>query len=454
MNEEDNMRVVIIGGVAGGPSAAMQVRRNDKEAEIVVYEEGSYISYAGCGMPYYLGEVFENISIIEPRKPDYFKNRNDVDFHIRHRMIDLDSANKRIKLKNIDTGEIYDDHYDKLIISTGARASLPPIKGIEKAHVFALRNMHDMYKIDAFISSEKPQSAVIIGSGAVGLEVCENLFGLGMEVSVVERFPQVTPNMDKKLADKVQAHIESKGVRVITEQGVSEIEDEYVILSSSEKIKADLVITATGIAPNTDLFADAGIELGIAGSIHVNKKMETNIEDIYACGDCAENINFITGQPTWKPLGTTANKTGVVAGSNASGGNVEFDGVLGTGIFKVFDMVVASTGLSIQEAENAGYTYVIAEHNDMSKPRYMGGSKISIMAWADVKTGSLLGAQVVGKDGVDKRIDVIATAIRYGAKVEDLFYLDLSYSPPFSLVRDPLMYIGVKLQEEIDKVND
>ncbi len=446
------MKIIVVGAVAAGTSAATKARRNNEAAEITIYERDSFISYSGCGMPYYIGGHVDSIDELVPRGPAFFKSKYNIDIFTGHEILNIDTAKKLVEVKNLASGEIFNDKYDKLILATGAKSVIPPIKGVEQhSNIFTLRNIVDMNEITTFIKNKKPKNAAIIGTGFIGLELCENLVENGIEVTLVEKLPQVTPGLDSDMAVYVQEHIENRGVKVITNSSVSEIGNNRVILSDGEELCADIVIIAAGVKPNTELAKKANIELGITGAIKVNNKMQTNIQDIYACGDCIEQYHLITGNPVFRPLGSTANKTGRIAGDSITGGPSEFRGVLGTGIFKIFDMTVAQTGLSEREAINQGFEIAVCHNIKHSKPEYMGGKEIIIKAIADKSTSRLIGVQIVGEDGVDKRIDVFVTAITFGAKVEDLFHLDLAYAPPFSNAKDPVMYTGMILDNAINR---
>lgn len=445
------MRIVIIGAVAAGTSAAAKARRNSEDAEIVVYEKDSFISYSGCGMPYYIGGVVESAEELTPRDPAFFKGKYNVDILTRHEVTAISPNSKSIMVKNLATGEVFTDHYDKLVIATGARASVPPIKGAGGEHVLTLRNIGDMLRIKAYIDETHPKTAAIVGTGFIGLEMCENLKALGIEVTLVEKLPQVTPGLDADMAAHVQNHIEKNGVRVLTGASILEIAEKSVVLGDGKEVPADMVLVSTGVRPNSELAASAGIELGVAGAIRVNTRMQTNIADIYACGDCIEHFLAVTGKPVWRPLGSTANKTGRIAGDSMTGGDLEFHGVLGTGIFGVFGMTVAQTGFSEREARAEGYDTVVCHNIKPDKPEYMHGREMVIKGVADRETGRVLGAQIVGFEGVDKRIDVFVTAITFKAKVGDLFHLDLAYAPPFSTTKDPVLYTGMILDNAIHR---
>ncbi|WMJ87996.1 FAD-dependent oxidoreductase [Anaerocolumna sp. MB42-C2] len=443
------MRIIIIGAVAAGTSAAAKARRNNEEAEIIIYEKDSFISYSGCGMPYYIGGEVETAEELTPRNPAFFKSKYNVDIFIMHEVIAIHPDDKTVIVKNLCTGEMFTDHYDGLIVATGARAVVPPVKGADREHVFTLRNIGDMNRIKTYINMKNPSTAVIVGTGFIGLEVCENLKNLGIEVTLMEKLPQVTPGLDSDMAVYVKEHIEKKGVTVLTGVSVSEITGDSVILSDGQVIEAEMVLLSTGVRPNTELAKTAGIELGASGGIKVNSKMKTSQKDIYACGDCIEQFHVITGKPIFRPLGSTANKTGRIAGDSITGGNLEFRGILGTGIFKIFDLSVGQTGLSEREATEQGYEVVICHNIKPDKPEYMGGQELIIKGIADKTDGRILGVQIIGSAGVDKRIDVFVTAITFKAKAEDLFHLDLAYAPPFSTTKDPVMYTGMILENAI-----
>ncbi|QAT42323.1 FAD-dependent oxidoreductase [Aminipila luticellarii] len=445
------MRIIIIGAVAAGTSAAAKARRNDENAEIVVYEKDSFISYSGCGMPYYIGGEVESAEELTPRDPAFFKSKYDVDIRTLHEVISIHPDAKSVQVKSLTTGKVFSDVYDKLVIATGATAIVPPIKGTNSERVFTLRNINDMNRIKAYINTAVPKTASIIGTGFIGLEVCENLKRLGIDVTLIEKLPQITPGLDIDMSVYVQEHIEKNGVAVYTDTSVTEITDNTVILADGKEIQADMILMSTGVRPSTGLAKTAGIELGIAGAIRVNEKMQTNVPDIYACGDCIEHFHVVTGMPVYRPLGSTANKTGRIAGDCVTDGNLSFRGILGTGIFKSFDMTVAQTGLSEREAKELGYDAAVCHNIKLNKPEYMGGKEMVIKGIADKSDGRLLGVQIVGEAGVDKRLDVFVTAITFKAKVEDLFHLDLAYAPPFSTTKDPVMYTGMILDNAIHK---
>ncbi|WMJ78900.1 MULTISPECIES: FAD-dependent oxidoreductase [unclassified Sedimentibacter] len=443
------MRIIIVGAVAAGTSAATEIRRNDKNAEIVIYERDKYISYAGCGMPYYISNEFTDLSSLIPRNSEFFKKKSNIDVMTEHEVVSIDPNSKSVTVKNILMNETFTDIYDKLIIATGARIDVPDIKGIERNNVFFLRNIENMNLIKSFIESEIPKKAAIIGSGFIGMEMCESFKKLGMEVTLIAR-STISKGMDGDMTSYIENYLTQKKVTVITNAPTKEINEKGVVLNDGKIVEADIILVAAGIKPNVELAAGAGVEIGVTGAIKTDKHMRTNIADIYSCGDCAESYNTITGKAMYRPLGSTANKTGTIAGSSICGKADEFRGILGTGIYRIFDMTVGQTGLSEAEAKMNGYDAVSIIDQKYNKPEYLGGKPIIIKAVADRKTGIVLGAQIVGFEGVDKRLDVFVTAISLKAKAEDLMHLDLAYSPPYSIPRDPVYYSGAKLRAALD----
>lgn len=440
------MRIVIIGAVAAGTSAATEIRRNHKEAEIIIYEKDQYISYAGCGMPYYISNEAESFSSVVPRDAGFFKGKHNIDIYTGHEVKSVNPEDKTLIVKN-ETGEIM-DWYDKLIIATGAVSVKPDLKGADRDNVFILRNVNDMIQIKSFIEENKPGSAVIIGSGFIGLEMCESFKFLGLDVTIVAR-SKISKGIDNDLSLYIENHLREKGVKVYTNTKTVEINDQGLVLGDGTIIKADLVLLATGAKPNTALAKNMGVEIGTTGAIKVDKQMRTSIEDVFSCGDCIEMYSSINGAPIYRPLGSTANKTGTIAGSNITGINEEFTGILGTAIYRVFDLTIGMTGFSEEEAIKSGFDAVAVTDKRANKPEYMGGKPIIIKSVAEKETGRLLGAQMIGFEGVDRRLDVFAALITLNGKAEDLMHLDLAYAPPYSTPRDPLYYTGVKLRAKL-----
>lgn len=445
------MRIIIIGAVAAGTSAAAKARRNDEKAEIIIYDKDSHISYSGCGMPYYIGGEIEEVDSLTPRDSAFFKAKYNVDIKTLHEVTKIDALSKTIEVTNLVTKDRLTDTYDKLIFATGALAIIPQIAGVNNSHVFTLRNIGDMENIHAYVYKNQPQKAVIIGTGFIGLEICDNLKKLGLDISLVERLPQVMPGLDLDMADYLEEHLKKNGVKVYTGLSAVSIEKDTVKLENNKRIDADIVLLCVGVKPNTALAASIGITLDASKAIQVNDKMMTNVEDIYACGDCIEQFHQITGKPMYLPLGSTANKTGRIVGDVVTGGSLTFRGILGTGIFQIFGLAVAFTGLSQRKAIQEGFDVEVCHNIKPNKPVYMGGTEMIIKGIADRKTQRLIGAQIIGGEGVDKRIDVFITAITFQAKVKDLFHLDLAYAPPFSTAKDPVMYTGMILDNAMNR---
>jgi len=445
------MRLIVIGAVAAGTSAAAKARRNTEDAEIIIYEKDKYISYSGCGMPYFLGGEVARAEDLTPRDPAFFKGKYNIDIFTRHEVLAVHPDTKTLDVRNLITGEKFTDQYDKLILATGARSIKPPISGADADNVFMLRNINDMLRIQAFITDKSPQSAVIVGTGFIGLELCENLTARGIRITMIEKLDQVSPGLDSDMAVYVEQRLKANKIEVLTSSEVTGIDGAEVLLSDGKKVGGELVILSVGVRPEVTLAVEAGLVIGGTGAILVDTYMQTSDADIYACGDCIEQFNIVTNKPVYRPLGSTANKTGHIAGDNVSGGSVEFRGILGTAIYQIFGLAVAMTGLSEKEAVKEGYDIEICHNIKPSKPEYMGGKELVIKAIADRKDGRILGVQIVGEDGVDKRIDVFVTAITFGARAEDLFHLDLAYAPPFSTTKDPVMYTGMILDNAIHK---
>ncbi len=444
------MKIVIIGAVAAGTSCGAKARRNDETAEITIYEKEQFISYSGCGMPYYLGNDVKELDELVPRDPSFFKKKYNIDVKTGHEVLSIDKENKTVTVLNHQTKEEFVDSYDKLVLATGASAFKPKVNGLEKKHVFFLRNINDVMAIKEYLNTHKINNALIAGTGFIGFEVLENLMKLDINVSIVELASKITPNLDEEMALYLENELKKYNVNVLKNCAITEIGDNVSRLSNGEEIIADIVIMATGVRPNVELAKAIDIKLGVSNAIVVNNKMETSEKDIYACGDCIETYSLITNKPTFTPLGSTANKTGRICGDAITNGTLYYKGNLKTGIFKIFDIAVASTGLNEQEAIAEGYDIVVCHNIKPDKPAYMNGTEMIIKAIADKKTERIIGVQIIGKGGVDKRIDVFATLITYKAKVDELFHLDLAYAPPFSTTKDPVHYTGMILDNSIN----
>ncbi len=445
------MRIVVIGAVAAGTSAAAKARRNDDLADIIIYERDRDISYSGCGLPYYIGGQIKDIEELTPRDSAFFKGKYEITVKTEHEVLEINKGQKTVLVKNLVTGEVFTDPYDKLVIATGASPFVPKVDGIDHKQVFFLRNVQNAVAIKKFILKEKPKTAVIAGTGFIGFEVLENLLHYDMDVTIVEVADKITPNLDLDMALYLENLLIKKGIKIIKSRSISSILEKSLVLSDGQSISAEVVIMATGVRPNTKLAQTSGITLGKTGAIQVNDQMQTNVQDIFACGDCIETFSAITGKPVYRPLGSTANKTGRIAGDVLTGGHLTYRGNLGTGIFKLFDLAIASTGLSEKEALAEGYEIVICHNIKPDKPSYYKGEDMVIKAVADQNSKRLLGVQIIGTNGVDKRVDIFATLITYKATVDELFHLDLAYAPPFSTTKDPVHYTGMILENAISQ---
>src|SRR3990170_3497777 len=456
----ESKHLVIIGGVAAGMKAAAKARRESPSMEITVVTDEQYISYAGCGIPYFIGDIIKDSKKLLVREPPYFKNMHNIDVLTRHQAIAIDTKSKQVRVKNLENGQDLAFNYDKLILATGAQPIVPPLPGISLGNIFTLRTINDAVRIKSFVDGGKVKNAVIVGGGLIGLEMAENLVLRGIKVTVVELLDQILPPMDKDMALLVQNHLTEKGVEVITSDGVKSFDGDggsYVtrVITGKRQLPANMVILSIGIKPNTKLAQEAGIEIGTTRAIKVNERMETNIPDVYAVGDCAESIHLVTGKPAWIALGSTAAKMGRVAAINATGGYDTFKGVTGTMIVKVFDLNVGKVGLSEREALKEGFKTesTIVPASDVSH-YYPGAKDIIIKLIADTATKKVLGAQIIGEGNVDKRIDIIATALTFGATVDQVSKLDLAYAPPYAMAMDAIIVAANVLTNKLSGKTD
>lgn len=448
------MKIIVIGSVAAGTSVAAKARRNTEEAEIVVYDQGKDISYSVCGIPYKLGGEVDSVERLTPRDAKWFKKRYDVSIFTEHKVTKVDHEAKKIQVEDLVTGQLKEDDYDVLVFATGASPlTPPPFDRSVYDNVFHVRNIQDLRDIESYSEANQPKKALIIGAGFIGLEMAEQLVQKGWDVTIVQLENQVMLPMDADMAFRVEEVLMANGVHLHLGDTVKTIEADgkinKVVTTKGAVIETDIVILAAGVRPNTELAKQIGVTIGATGAIAVNRKMQTNIPDIYAVGDVAESFSAITGKPIYRPLGSTANKMGRIAGDVITGGGLEHRGVLGTGIFRVFDLHVGQTGLTEKEAKAAGYAVEILYNIKPDHAEYLGGKELTIKALADKATGRVLGTQIVGTQGVDKRIDVLATAITFKAKAEDLFHLDLAYAPPFATTKDPILYTGMALDNAL-----
>jgi NADPH-dependent 2,4-dienoyl-CoA reductase/sulfur reductase-like enzyme len=452
------MRLVILGGVAAGTKAASRARRLDPDLEITVYQEEPEPSISECGLPYLLSGVVGARENLIARTPEKFAEK-DIEVLVRHRVESIDAAGKKLSVRNLSTGEAFDDTYDRLIIATGARAVLPPIPGADLEGVFKLRFLTDTDEIGRYIEERSPGKATIVGGGYIGLEIAENLCALGMEVSLIEGEDRVALAYGPEVSENVEAELEANGVGVYTGEKVAEfIGEGHVggVRFGGQELETDLVIVGVGISPNVELAAEAGVEIGATGAILVDRNMKTSIPDVWAAGDCVQTTNLVSGRPDWVPLGDTANQMGRVAGTNAATGEeiLEFPGVLGTGIFKVFDLNVGKTGLSEKEAEEAGFEVVSAGSRAYDRAAYYpGAQRVFLKLIADRATGRLLGAEASGSS-TDKLIDVCATALWGRLSYPDLVNIDLAYAPPYGPALSPVIQVATILSGKFDHARE
>ena len=432
----NHRKVVIIGGVAGGASAAARLRRLDENAEIVLLEQGPYVSFANCGLPYYVGRVIANRDDLLVQTERGLEARFHLDVRPLNRALSIDRQRKVVRVKEVEGGREYDESYDQLILSPGAAPIRPPIPGINLPGVFTVRSIPDVDAITAWIERTESSRAVVIGGGFIGLEMAENLRHRGLEVTLVEMLPQVIPPIDFEMAARVHHHLTEQGIHLCLGDGLATIEETVdsmvVVTASGRQLDADLVILSIGVRPENALAAQAGLQLGVRGAIAVNEHMQTSDPNIYAVGDAVQVTNLVTGEPAFIPLAGPANKQGRIAADHICGRPASYRGSLGTAIVKVFDLVIANTGINTRQAQAAGLPFrSCILHTNSHAGYYPGAQPMAFKLIFTAPEGRILGAQIVGGEGVDKRIDVIATAIRAGMTVFDLEELELSYAPPF-----------------------
>ena len=441
------MKVVIVGGVAGGATAAARIRRLDEAAEIIVFERSGYVSYANCGLPYYIGGVIADSEELTLQTPESFYSRFRVAMKVRHEVTGIHPERKTVSVKNLETGEEFEEGYDKLILSPGARPTQPRLPGTGISKLFTLRTVEDTLRIKEHIDRHHPKSAILAGGGFIGLELAENLRELGMEVAIVQRPKQLMSPFDADMAAMIHGEMRRHGVRLVLGQTVEGFAEKDggvdVLLKDNAPLHADMVVLAIGVTPDTALAKEAGLELGIKDSIVVNSRMETSVPDIYAAGDAVQVKHSVTGQDVLLSLAGPANKQGRIIADNICGGDSRYAGSQGSSVIKVFDMTAAVTGINETHGRKAGLDVDTVILSPMSHAGYYPGGRVMTMKVVFEKgTYRLLGAQIVGYEGVDKRIDVLAAAIHAGMKATELKDLDLAYAPPYSSAKDPVNMAG------------
>ena len=440
-----------VGGVAGGATAAARLRRLDEQAEIIILERSGYISYANCGLPYYIGGEITDREALTLQTPASFWARFRIEVRVHNEVTAIHPERKNVTVRRLDDGVVYEEAYDKLILSPGAKPVRPALPGINDSRIFTLRNVEDTFAIHAFIEQNAPRRAVVAGGGFIGLEMAENLTQQGIETTIVERMEQVMAPLDSDMACSVHAYLREKGVNLRLGETVAGFTSNEaglrVRLESGDSVSADFVILALGVAPDTALARAAGLALGVRGSIAVNDRMQTSDQDIYAVGDAVESVHFVSGEKTLAALAGPANKQGRIAADQICGRESRYHGVQGSSVLKLFDMTVAATGLNEAAARAAGIAFDKTVTFSASHATYYpGATNMTVKTLFSPETGRLLGAQIVGFEGVDKRIDVLAAAVRMGMTGEALTELELSYAPPYSSAKDPVNMAGYVIE--------
>ena len=437
------MKIVIIGGVAGGATAAARLRRRDESAEIIIFERSGYISYANCGLPYYIGGIIEDKNDLTLQTPESFARRFRIDARILHEVTDIDVERKCVTVKDLQTGAIFEESYDKLILSPGAKPIVPAYAEKENDVVFTLRTVEDTFRIHSYIEKTAPKTAVIIGGGFIGLEMAENLHRRSIRVTLIQRSRQLLNILDPDMASFLHAKCRKEGIRILFDTNVTDIQDHTVYTDKTPPIEADMIVAAIGVSPENTLAKKAGLALGAKGAIAVNDRMQTSAPDVYAVGDAVEITHFVTKEKAVITLAGPANKEARIAADNITGRDSRYKGSLGSSVIKMFDMTFAQTGLNEKAAKAAGIDYEKVVLTPSSHAGYYpAATAMTMKILYEKKTLRLLGAQIAGYDGVDKRIDVLATAIFSGLPADALQDLDLAYAPPYSSAKDPVNMAG------------
>ncbi len=436
-------RLLVIGGVAAGLSAASRARRLDPRLQITVLEQGRHISYGTCGLPYFVSGQVPRAEDLLVYSAEFFRERRQIEVLTGTRAVEIEPGRRRVRAVSVESQREQAFPFDRLVIATGARPDWPAIPGMDLPGVFQANNLEGAEALRAFLEGrERPRRAAILGGGYIGLEYAEALRRRGLEVTVFHSGAELLEGFDHEITERVEETLARHGVLVrkatpaTAVLGNGRVEQ---VLSAAGRHNADLVLVATGVVPCSELAAAAGLAIGVAGAVAVDDRMQTSLPGVYAAGDCAHTIHLVTGRPAYIPLGTTANKQGRVAGENAAGGNARFAGVVGTAVTRVFELECGRTGLSEEEARGAGYQVVTAAIEHPSRAHYFGAKKIRVKLVAERASGRLLGGQLVGEEGVAKRVDVVATALHARMDIEQLAGLDLSYAPPFAAVWDAIL---------------
>lgn len=449
------MKVLIIGGVAGGATAAARLRRLNEKAEIIVFEKSGYVSYANCGLPYYIGGIIENKKALTLQTPASFKKRFNIDVRVNSEVLSINPKERTLFIKDLQSGKTYTESYDKLILSPGAKAIKPALPGIDSDKIFTLRTVEDTFRIRECIERQKPSSAVVVGGGFIGLEMAENLIQEQIHTTLLQRSSQVMPPLDYDMACQLHAYLRSQGLDLRLNSPIASYEEMAdgikIHLKDGTALETDMVLLAIGVSPDTQLAKEAGLTLGAKDAIVVDEHLQTSDKDIYAVGDAIQVSHFVSGLEAVIPLAGPANKQGRIAADNICGRQSTYQGSQGSSIIKLFDMTCASTGLNEKTAQAAGIKYdKVINFSPSHATYYPGASDMTIKTLFDTETGRILGSQIVGFDGVDKRVDVLATAIRGGMTGYDLAELELAYAPPFSSAKDPVNMVGFVIENILE----
>ena len=438
-------KIVIVGAVAGGATVASQIRYYDKDAQIVIFDQDETMSYAACGMPYVIGGEITDSSSLLAATPEEFKKEKNIDVRLKHRVISINRELKVVEVLNLETQQSFEESYDVLILSPGGTPIIPKTPGLESSKMFTLRNFNDMEKITHYIKTEQPKSCVIVGAGFIGLEMAENLVNLGLNVSIVEKSQQVMNIMDVDSSALVEKELLDHGVKLFKGNFITKANGQHLDLDLGEKIQADFILMSVGVSPSTELAEKAQLAIGETRGIVTNEYLQTNDLSIYAIGDAAENIDFITGDAKRVPLAWPAHRQAYIVARHITGDNIPFKGLLGTSICKVFTQSVATTGLNEKTLTDRHMNFKsLTQKSNSNAGYYPDHEKIFLKIHYDAATRKVLGAQVVGGKGVDKRIDVLSTAIYAGLTMDDLQALELAYAPPYSTPKDPVNMAGYK----------
>lgn len=434
-------RLVVIGGDAAGMSAASQAKRLDKTLDVVAFERGPHTSYSACGMPYFVGDLVHEERALIARTPEAFI-ANGIDARVLHEVEDIDLREQRVRVRSLDSGATFREPYDELLIATGALPVRPNLPGIDASNIFTLSTLQDGIRVRAYVDETRPSRAVVVGGGYIGLEMAEAFVSRGIETTMVEQLPEVMSTLDLDMGHLVSDAVRAASVHLLLDERVESFDTKnsraISVVTDQRMLQADIIVLGIGVRPNTELAISAGIPLGISGAIWVDDRQRTQIDHVWAAGDCAESTHLVSGRPVHIALGTVANKHGRVCGINLGGGSARFPGVLGTSITKIGEIEVARTGLNETEASEAGFDFASATIKSTTRSGYFPGTgRITIKLVTDRGSGRILGAQIVGASGSGKRIDTLAVAITAGMTVSEFEYLDLSYAPPFSPVWDP-----------------